>query len=108
MQTLGAIAAFDVHCTAGVLAAVNGVEDAVDAEIQRLENQDEEELERLREERSHLGVRTPISLSAHPPMSVSAPPSCCPHSHLRVRTPISLSAHPSRCPHPHLAVHTPI
>ena len=36
---------------AGVLAAVTAVEDVVDAEIQRLENLDEEGLGRLREER---------------------------------------------------------
>ena len=36
---------------AGVLAAVSAVEDEVDAEIQRLENLDEEGLGRLREER---------------------------------------------------------
>jgi hypothetical protein len=36
---------------AGVLAAVTAVEDVVDAEIQKLENLDEEGLGRLREER---------------------------------------------------------
>lgn len=37
--------------TTGVLAAMSAVEGAVDAELQRLENMDEEGLGRLREER---------------------------------------------------------
>ena len=41
----------DSAVAAGVLAAVNVVEDALDAEIQKLENLDEEGLGRLREER---------------------------------------------------------
>ena len=36
---------------AGVLAAVNAVEGAVDAELQKLENLDEEGLSQLREQR---------------------------------------------------------
>ena len=42
---------------AGVLSAVSAVEGAVDAEIQRLENLDEDDLGRLREQRLQLMKR---------------------------------------------------
>lgn len=41
----------DGAVAAGVLAAVNAVEDAVDTELQRLENLDEDGLGNLREQR---------------------------------------------------------